>query len=269
MEISLNDVLKDLYHISGFRVSVHDLDFRETACYPQQLSGFCSCIQQNPAGRQLCLENDKKAFEMVKKTEKPYIYQCCFGLYEAVAPLFYYDELYGYLMMGQGIGKTPDAAEQILSLSDGFVQDKELIGEKIMGLPCCTRDEIASYLDIMCICAQYITLNNRFGPVNLPQSVMRFLKRHYMEKLTLESLSIHFHCSKATLTNSFKREYGQTIGEALTRMRLKKAKEMLKDGGGSIARVAQECGFGEQNYFSRIFRKQFGITPSQYRDNQK
>lgn len=38
MEIELKDVLKDLYNISGFRVSVHDLEFREIACYPEPVN---------------------------------------------------------------------------------------------------------------------------------------------------------------------------------------------------------------------------------------
>ena len=266
MEIELKDVLKDLYNISGFRVSVHDLEFREIACYPEQLSELCSCIQENPLGKQFCLKNDRMAFETVRRTESPYIYQCCFGLYEAVAPLFYYDELSGYLMMGQGLGKEQNAVEQVLALSEKFAQDKELLRKKAMKLPSCSRDEIASYLDIMCICAQYITINNRFGPVNLSQSVMRYLKQHYMEKITLHHLCEHFYCSKATLTNSFKREYGQTIGETLTQLRLKKAKEMLKSRNKTVAQVAQECGFREQNYFCRIFRKHIGTTPSKYRN---
>lgn len=47
MNIDLKQMLKELYQISGFRISVYDTEWREIASYPQQLSDFCSCIQKN------------------------------------------------------------------------------------------------------------------------------------------------------------------------------------------------------------------------------
>lgn len=52
-------------------------------------------------------------------------------------------------------------------------QDKELLRKKAMKLPSCSRDEIASYLDIMCICSTVYYDKQRFGPVTCQQSVMQ------------------------------------------------------------------------------------------------
>lgn len=56
--IELTDVLKELHNISGFRISVHDTDFKEIAAYPSELGPFCKLLQQNPDARKICVAND-------------------------------------------------------------------------------------------------------------------------------------------------------------------------------------------------------------------
>ena len=71
MNIDLKQMLKELYQISGFRISVYDTEWREIASYPQQLSGFCSCIQKNPDAKKICIHNDRLAFQSVKQSGEP------------------------------------------------------------------------------------------------------------------------------------------------------------------------------------------------------
>ena len=49
--ISIEKILKELYHISGFRISVYDTYFQEIAAFPKELGCLCSLIQENPEGR--------------------------------------------------------------------------------------------------------------------------------------------------------------------------------------------------------------------------
>ena len=49
--ISIEKILKELYHISGFRISVYDTYFQEIAAFPKELGCLCSLIQENPKGR--------------------------------------------------------------------------------------------------------------------------------------------------------------------------------------------------------------------------
>ena len=107
--LSIERILKELYHISGFRISIYDTNFREIAAYPRELGCFCGLIQKHPEGKRLCVEHDTMAFGRVREQEKLHIYKCHFGLYEAVAPLYSFGTLTGYLMMGQTLEAGPDA----------------------------------------------------------------------------------------------------------------------------------------------------------------
>ena len=94
-------MLQELHNISGLRLSVHDTDFHEIEAYPKGLCSLCAMVQQNEQALQICHQTDYAAFERAKKTQQFSIYQCRFGLYEAVAPIFSFGTLIGYLMMGQ------------------------------------------------------------------------------------------------------------------------------------------------------------------------
>ena len=86
--ISIEKILKELYHISGFRISVYDTYFQEIAAFPKELGCLCSLIQENPKGRKHCVEQDIMAFRKVQDEKRLHIYKCHLGLYEAVAPLY-------------------------------------------------------------------------------------------------------------------------------------------------------------------------------------
>lgn len=265
--ISLETVLKELHSISGFRISVHDIHCKEIASYPKALSKFCSLIQQDEMMHERCIKNDRAAFEKVKKTEEPFIYRCQFGLYEAVAPLYYSGILSGYLMMGQALDTSIHTKEQVYRVSSHYVGNKECLRQAIEEIPASTKEKIASCINIMSICAEYITLSNRFkaSTKNISQDVKKYIKENYQEKITLEGLCEQFYCSKATLTSSFKQTYGQTINEYINQIRLEQAEKLLIVSDMKIGEIAGQCGFADQNYFSKVFLKKYGLTPKEYR----
>ena len=64
----------------------------------------------------------------------------------------------------------------------------------------------------------------------------------------------------------FKQETGGNFIEYLTEVRLRNARELLKDSGLSIKEICAESGYSDPNYFSRIFKKYEGVTPSEFRE---
>lgn len=269
--ISLEMVLKELHNISGFRISVHDIHHKEIASYPKELTRFCGMMQQDTSIYRSCVKNDSAAFDKVKKDEQPYIYRCQFGLYEAVAPLYYSGILSGYLMMGQALDTSIHTKEEVYRLSRQYVSNPVALKEAIESIPAATKDKISSCINIMGICAEYITLSNRFkaSTKNLAQDVKKYIQENYEKKITLEILCKQFYCSKATLTHSFKKTYGETISHFMTLTRLEKAEKLLAVSDMKIGEIATRCGFADQNYFCKVFIKVFGITPNAYRKKNR
>ena len=96
-------------------------------------------------------------------------------------------------------------------------------------------------------------------------SVKSFLDEHYKEKLSLESMASHFFIDKHYLARLFKEQYGVTLVTYLQQVRITHAKRMLRFTNKSIEEIGLECGIGELNYFSRVFKKLEGVSPSEFR----
>jgi len=81
----------------------------------------------------------------------------------------------------------------------------------------------------------------------------------------LDDVSEYLKISPSHLSKIFKEESSKTIFEYLTYLRIEKAKTLLKDIKLNMTDVGLQCGFTDLNYFSRIFKKINGHSPSEYR----
>ncbi len=95
--------------------------------------------------------------------------------------------------------------------------------------------------------------------------VKSFLDEHYSEKLSLEGVASRFFIDKHYLARLFKAQYGVTLVTYLQQVRITYAKRMLRFTDKSIEEIGLECGMGDLHYFSRVFKKLEGVSPSEFR----
>lgn len=260
-------ILKELHKISGFRISVHDTEYREIAAYPEALSSFCSFLRLKGNTENMCKECDKTAFDKVNQTGEVYIYRCKFGLWEAVSPLYHFGVLAGYLMMGQVIDQTAENRLLVIGRARALVDDRVMLEKTVDQIPIVAMDMIESYVNIMTVCSEYITYSNklRLPERDLAELTMKYIHRNFSQRLTIKELCVYFHCSKSTLINSFEQRYHISVNKYITKHRLDQAKLLLAKSNATICDIALRCGFADQGYFSKVFLKELGMTPSAYR----
>lgn len=268
--LEINNILREFYKISGFRISIHDTEFNEIYAYPQKLSLYCSAIQSNTDNKKECIRNDRIAFEKVKSTGEIVVYRCVHGLYEAVAPIYHYGILSGFLMMGQVCDNKQKYSNKLTTSLKKVLNKEEKVMEIFQDIREVPKELFDSYILIMRVIAEYVTQTNSLfvGNENQAKLVMKYIKQNYSSKITLSILAEKFSCSQSMLVKCFKKEYGTTIMSALMDIRLKKAAEHLKNSRLSIKEIASECGFSEQNYFSKAFSKKYNCAPNEYRKNK-
>lgn len=112
-----------------------------------------------------------------------------------------------------------------------------------------------------------MTLNNgiegeSFDPKTY--EVYNYVKKNFREKITLAELCFLFGTNKTTLCNSFKKAYGDTVIGYINYLKIKEAKKMLREGKYNLTEISQILGFSSVHYFSRLFKKQQGVSPSDY-----
>lgn len=96
------------------------------------------------------------------------------------------------------------------------------------------------------------------------EKVMHYIQQHIEHKIALRDLAELVQLSPTYLSRSFKTITGYSIIEFVNRMKIEQAKTMLLEGDRKIKDVAQTLGFTDEFYFSRIFKKLEGISPSEY-----
>lgn len=94
-----------------------------------------------------------------------------------------------------------------------------------------------------------------------------FLHANYQRDISLDDVSMELDISPYYFSKLFKEETGENFIEYLTSIRIQKAKELLSDSNLSIREVCNEVGYQDPNYFSRLFKKNVGVTPSEYKEN--
>ena len=95
-------------------------------------------------------------------------------------------------------------------------------------------------------------------------AAIRYIHEHYAEEISLETLAKNVFVSAYYLSHLFREEMGVTFSDYLSKVRVEKSKEFLKDGL-SVEDAAYKAGFNDGNYFIKIFKKYEGVTPAKYK----
>lgn len=98
------------------------------------------------------------------------------------------------------------------------------------------------------------------------EQIMNYIEDHYSEKISLDQIAENMYLSPFYISRIFKSETGNAPIRYLINIRLEKARELLEGGyEGSIQEVAAQVGYDDAYHFSKLFKKRYGISPSQAR----
>lgn len=133
---------------------------------------------------------------------------------------------------------------------------------------CTTSQELMSYMTV--------SLQSIFEPLSdIPEhdsiqyreeiaKVTQYIEDNYQRKITLNSISSYVNLSLSYLCRIFKSEVGTSINNYINNLRMEKASAFITHENISVKEVAARVGIEDQLYFSRLFKKHFGVPPSEY-----
>ncbi|MDQ0901011.1 MULTISPECIES: response regulator [unclassified Paenibacillus] len=97
------------------------------------------------------------------------------------------------------------------------------------------------------------------------RAVQRMIEEKYSTSFKMSDLAKEVNFTEPYLSSLFKKETGETMIDYMIRIRMKKARELLKDANVKIYEVADAIGYSDPNYFAKLFKKIEGIYPQEYR----
>ena len=106
---------------------------------------------------------------------------------------------------------------------------------------------------------------NREGISNVILSALVYIDGHYQEEITVDILSTRVRKSRNYFSTLFKQEMGMPFTEYLNRYRVEQAKKLLEVSVDLSGEIAGKVGFRDEKYFSAVFKKIEGCTPTEYR----
>lgn len=92
-----------------------------------------------------------------------------------------------------------------------------------------------------------------------------YINAHYTEKINVDTLAASAHLSVSRFRELFSLTFGESPSNYITSLRINRAKEILATTDLNVTETAELCGYTDELYFSRIFRKKTGLSPTSYR----
>lgn len=107
-------------------------------------------------------------------------------------------------------------------------------------------------------------LTHKINTTKRFHKIFDYIETNYSHEMSSSDLAEIAHISPYYFCRIFKQVTGRTPTEYINEIRLRKSIELLKTDSMSITEIAMNCGFNDINYFSRVFKKRYGISPSKF-----
>lgn len=105
----------------------------------------------------------------------------------------------------------------------------------------------------------------RTGRLDRIDQIIRFVEENFTQELDIEALAKQYGISSRYLRREFLKRVGMNSSNYITMLRIAKAKKLLRDLSYSITAVAENAGFNSSQYFSRVFSRFVGVSPTKFR----
>lgn len=215
-----------------------------------------------------------------------------YGVTHAFTPkkqFCYYNICFAPEVMAKRISSRQEALDLLPLTTLNEIQEESFsVGKLIFEeeerqwLECILKDMLSEYVEknfdrhaviesYMTVLLAKITRKARQGSVERKEydgvwrALAEFIDENLNQKLTLSALAEKCFYNPSYFSRAFKKKFGVSLVEYIGKERAKAAAELLLSTQCSMEEIAYRCGFGDKTGFYRVFEKQYGCTPSKYR----
>ncbi|MBR5542511.1 MAG: PocR ligand-binding domain-containing protein [Oscillospiraceae bacterium] len=256
----------DFSNATGIVINFVDTSLSHSTFHTISHNNYCKTINNIPNGERCCTTCDSTLLLKCSKSKKLEMHICHAGLVDAAVPIYHHEMLLGYIILGQM--KTDPDFSKVKDYIKKFDLDPEKMEEYYKELPLYCDEAVASIANIAVMLTKYILLENMLKPSfdkNIEVAI-NFINENLHNHLTIQYISKQINVSKTVLYKTFRNHFNCTVNEYINSRRIEKSAELLLTTDLSVESISQKIGFSGAAYYSKLFKKQKGISPLKFRN---
>lgn len=277
MNKQIKDYIKYLKTEHNYNISVHsyknalDGAVQDLTPYNIHANNYCLFVKNCAKGWEKCIQ--QQVIVNMNSKDEPFFGSCFAGVGEFVFPVVNDNTVLGFVSVSGYCGST----EKRDHFAEKYNLNKKKLTELYEKHLCCDIPDLTRVKTLISPLVSMLVLSSMKSKKTNTSQMADYIYSHivsiidssYAENLTIESLAEACHCSISHISHLFKKKSGITIFQYLTKVRLKHARNLLKNTDLLISEISGKTGFSDPNYFSYVFSKEEGISPRVYRKKQK
>ncbi len=262
----MTDITYDFFNATGINLSILDSNFSRLQ-YTDKASNneYCKYINSNFALSSKCLICDYALLKECKEKKQPVSHICHAGLLDIAIPIIHNQSILGYIILGQ------------LKVDENFINIKQNLLSKNLdvdrleslykNLPIKNDSFIKSIINLATILAKHLLLENIVKPTNPStlDTLVNFINDNINAPLSIEYIAQQNFVSVSLIYKLFYKNFNSTVKDYINKKRCELSLTLLMFSDKSLNDIAFEVGFSSLSYYSKVFKKFYGVSPLKYR----
>lgn len=265
----LTRLITDLHRLTGIWVNIFDSTGRDMRPAEHTMS-FCRAVHAESEGRERCEHCDREAVSAACRKGGLYRYRCHAGICENILPVYAGNKPIAYFVFGQMLDDSGADKQwyRTLSTLGWYPGDTEQLRRRFYELKQFSVQEMDAFADLLQLLSSHVRPEDFISAAAYSDQkrLELYIARHYTEPLSLRSIANELHMGTTKLCALAKQlSGGRTLNRYITDLRIETAKRLLRESSLPVSDIAETVGFGDDNYFSRVFKASVGASPAVYR----
>lgn len=247
-------------------------------------SPYCNYLKSDRQICKKCLSMTKKLMLHCSKHPDGFFGYCYAGIGEYVFPIIADGSVIGSINIGLTCLSSERIEKHIKRMCRGSQIDASQALRFYHSLPVISRQTIEDIKPLIKFCSRFLSLayalteqgntvkhvsNYTSSGDSIFHRAITFLNSHYTEKCTVQEIAEYCNCSTSYINHLIKKRVGTGIRKTINKLRIEESKRLLISTDNSLSMIAEEIGFEEQNYFTKVFKEFTGMTPFMFRKRNR